>query len=98
MVLRYQNQTSNSLAALRLHLDPNMSANQSLEIISVEDESGRSLAWNYQPLKFGNLHSDKGAVDVRLPKALAPFGETTVSMKFRSLGKNVASGMVGTSR
>ena len=94
MVLRYENQTSNSLAVLRLHLDPNMSANQSLEIISVEDDTGMSLAWNYQPLKFGNLHSDKGAADVRLPKALAPFGQTTVSMKFRSSGNNIVSDMV----
>ena len=94
MVLRYQNQRSNSMAALRLHLDPNMSTRQSLEILSVEDDTGLPLAWNYQPFKFGSLRSDKGAVDVKLPKALAPFGETTVSMKFRSSGNLVVSNMV----
>ena len=94
MILRYQNQTSNSLAALRLHLDPNMSSSQTLEIISVEDDAGMPLRWDFQPLKFGNLRSAKGAVDVRLPETLAPFGATTVSVKFRSTGKNVAADMV----
>ncbi len=94
MVLRYQNQTSNSLAALRLHLDPNMSPRHSLEILSVEDNTGAALAWNYQPLKFGNQRSDKGEMDVRLSKPLAPFGATTVSMKFRCSGHNIDSGMV----
>jgi hypothetical protein len=94
MALRYQNQTTNSLVSLRLHLDPNMSHKQSLEIISVEDDQGTSLAWDYQPLKFGNLRSDKGAVDVRLRKALAPFGETTVSKRFRSSGNNIVPDMV----
>ena len=94
MALCYQNQTSNSLPALRLHLDPNMNPNLSLEVISVEDETGKPLAWSHQPLRFGNLHSDKGLLDIKLAKALAPFRATTVSMRFSSSDKNIGSRMV----
>ena len=92
--LRYRNTTTNSLSSVRLRLDPNLSRKQSLEMVSVTDGNGKPLQWEYQPLKFANWNSEKGAVEIKLPQTLAPSGEITFSMNIHSTGNHLNPGMV----
>lgn len=94
MALRYGNRSARSLANVRLRLDPNLSSKQSLEIVQIEDGDGRPLPWTHQPLQFGAFSSDKGMIDVTLAQPIAPSGETSLVIHFRSTGNHLGPDMI----
>ena len=89
MTIRYYNSSANELPTVRFRLDSNLHSKQSLEVIEVKDELGNPLAWSYQPLKFANLSSGKGAMDVKLKHALAPARESAIFISFGAQGNHV---------
>ena len=94
VLLRYRNNSSQALSAIRLRLDPNLNPKQSLEITGVSDEVNKPLPWTYRPLKFANWSSDKGAMEVTLDRPLAKSAETTIKLEFHSTGNHLTPDMV----
>jgi len=94
MRLRYRNNSTNPIPAVRLRLDPNLDKKQTLEIAAVTDLRGVDLPWSYRGLKFAGWASEKGAMEVVLPTPLAPGGQTVVSIRFHGVGSYVSTNMI----
>ena len=94
LVLQYRNVSTKPIASVQFRLDPNLSKGLSMEILAVEEPSGRTLRWSLKPLAFGTLNSDAGALEVTLPGPLPPGAETKLVMRFRGSGKNIGPDML----
>ena len=94
MRLRYCNNSTSPISAVRLRLDPNLDKKQTLEITAVTDLTGADLPWSYRGLKFAGWTSEKGAMDVVLPAPLTPGGKTVFSIQFHGVGSYVATNMI----
>jgi len=84
MMFHWWNDSGQARPAVRLRLDPNLGTKQSIEIDSVMDAEGNSLRWHYEPLKFANFSSDKGAVEIELAEPARPQEETVLAIGFHN--------------
>jgi len=89
MTLRWRNDSNEARPAVRLRLDPNLSTRQSLEIDSAADAAGHALQWHYEPLKFANSSSDKGALETEFADPIQPQASITLVIGFHSSGNHI---------
>ena len=96
MVLRYRNNSGASLDGIRLRLDANMgnTSKQLIEILSIQDAEDRPLVWRYERFAFGKWESDKGQVEVTLPKSLPPANVVELRIKFSVFGIFIRQDMI----
>ena len=82
MQVTYVNDTDEDLQEIHFRLDPNLDAEMSLDVKSVEDPSGNSLEHRPRPLEFGRLSSDRAALQVVLAEPLEPGASTEFELEF----------------
>lgn len=94
MQLRYRNVSAEPLPVVRLRLDSNLEARQSMEIVRVEEPGKGPLQWSFKPLAFATWSSDKGALEITLARPLAPSDDTMLVIQFRGAGNHINPDMV----
>jgi len=94
MTLYYRNLGSSTMSVVRLRLDGNLGTQQTIEISSVEDDSGKALSWAFRTVKYGRFVSEKGALEVTLPAPLASGSDVALEIGFHGEGHFVGADMV----
>ena len=79
----YVNDSSVPLEELRYRLDVNLSMADSMKVMSVKNSQGNELSFDFLPLAFAKVKSEKGILCIKLPEPLGAGEKTEIEIVYQ---------------